>query len=398
MIHKAVTAPINVLSEHYGALVDRYFEAQEYNLRIQRTRAALVESGFDCLMVTDENNFFYYTGYGGFIQRARPRFVFIPAIGTPVVLVGVNIASTIREISAIPDVRAYSSVGAAPLPDLLAILHELVGPSGRIGAEMGLEQRLGMSVLDFMNLQAAVPNYRWGDAAELLWSLRMVKTPAEVSAMRKANQVATEGIPRGFSALRRGMTEIEVSDVFVHSLRAAGAHAAQAAVVSGVGDYSRTAVRPRPRSIALGDMVWVDVGLHVGGYWCDVSRAATVGTSSPEQTRLQRTIHEATAAMIDAVRPGLTASELAGICDREMASRHLSSNSGVNRYGHGMGVDVEPPYIAEYDNTVLEPGMVITVEPEVITDYGRFNVEENVLIVPDGHEVLTHIQWELREI
>jgi Xaa-Pro aminopeptidase len=63
-----------------------------------------------------------------------------------------------------------------------------------------------------------------------------------------------------------------------------------------------------------------------------------------------------------------------------------------------MGVDVEPPYVAEYDNTVLEPGMVITIEPEVITDYGRFNVEEDVLIVPDGHEVLTHIQWELFEI
>src|SRR5205807_4819512 len=130
----------------------------EYELRVQRTRDALAGAGFDCLMVTDENNFFYYTGYGGFIQRARPRFVFIPANGAPVVLVGANIANTIHEISAIPDIRTYSSVGAAPLPDILTILRELVGPSGRIGAEMGLEQRLGMSMLDFMSLQAAVPN------------------------------------------------------------------------------------------------------------------------------------------------------------------------------------------------------------------------------------------------
>ncbi len=51
----------------------------------------------------------------------------------------------------------------------------------------------------------------------------------------------------------------------------------------------------------------------------------------------------------------------------------------------------------QYD-TVLQAGMVITIEPEVITECGRFNVEENVLVVPDGHEVLTHIPRELFEI
>ena len=58
----------------------------------------------------------------------------------------------------------------------------------------------------------------------------------------------------------------------------------------------------------------------------------------------------------------------------------------------------EPPHIANYDSTVLEPGMIITIEPGFVTDYGVFQAEENILVTPDGFEVLSTASTELHQI
>jgi|SRR5579872_3964907 len=395
---RAITAPINALAERPEPLWERPFDRSEYELRVQRTQSALVRDGLDCLMITDDDNFFYYTGYGGFVQRSRPRFVLIPASGHPVVLVASNIDVIIHEVSALPDIRTYSSIGVAPVDDVLSILRQLLGSTGRIGAELGYEQRLGMSELDFVKLKASAQGFEWTDAASLLWGLRMVKTPAELGLLRRANLAASAGIPQAFNALRSGMTEIEVSEIFVHTLKACGAQGAQCAVFSGSSGYARTTARPRPQTIAPGDMMWIDVATHVGGYWCDVSRAATIGPASEAQSALQRLIHEATIATIATLRAGVKAADVASTCEGEMVARGLMTNSGVNRYGHGIGINVEPPHVAAYDETTLVANMVITCEPEILMESGRFNVEEDVLITDVGHEILTRLPWQIFEV
>ena len=55
----------------------------------------------------------------------------------------------------------------------------------------------------------------------------------------------------------------------------------------------------------------------------------------------------------------------------------------------------EPPHVAAYDQTVLEPGMVITVEPGWMREDGCFHVEDNILIVEDGSEVLSQCTRDL---
>ena len=146
-------------------------------------------------------------------------------------------------------------------------------------------------------------------------------------------------------------------------------------------------------------MVWADVAASVDGYWCDFSRAATVGPATPTQRNHQRLVTEVTAAGVAAVRSGVRASEVASVCDRAMAARGLEFNSGALRFGHGLGLDVtEPPHLASYDQTVLRPGMAVTVEPAHHAVHGRYNIEENLLVTEDGCELLTNVQRELFEI
>ena len=65
--------------------------------------------------------------------------------------------------------------------------------------------------------------------------------------------------------------------------------------------------------------------------------------------------------------------------------------------GHGIGRDVhEPPYLADWDPTVLRPGMVLDLEPAMrVAGVGSVNIEDMVLVTDSGCEVLTQFPREL---
>ena len=70
------------------------------------------------------------------------------------------------------------------------------------------------------------------------------------------------------------------------------------------------------------------------------------------------------------------------------------------RIGHGIGITaIEPPNIAEYEDTLLEPGMVITIEPGIYLA-GRFGIriEDMVAVTRNGGQVLTPAPKALIEL
>jgi Xaa-Pro aminopeptidase len=99
---------------------------------------------------------------------------------------------------------------------------------------------------------------------------------------------------------------------------------------------------------------------------------------------------------IRAVRPGVKAEEI------DTAARAEISEAGYGDYfghglGHGIGLQVhEGPAIRPTSQTVLEPGMVFTIEPGIyLPEWGGVRIEDDILVTPDGHEVLSHLTREL---
>jgi Xaa-Pro aminopeptidase len=98
-------------------------------------------------------------------------------------------------------------------------------------------------------------------------------------------------------------------------------------------------------------------------------------------------------------RPGALARDLAVACGAEATRLDLDFTFEAGRLGHGVGLmSTEPPHIAIYDDTVLESGMVITLEPGVVNEQGTFIAEQNFVVTPDGAEVLSLANRELRRI
>ncbi len=150
------------------------------------------------------------------------------------------------------------------------------------------------------------------------------------------------------------------------------------------------------RRIEKGDMVWVDMGARVNDYCADFSRAAVVGGPTDQQKRMQDLVVGVTAKGVERARPGVPVAEIVSACNEEMKRRGQEMTFVAGRIGHGMGINnTEPPHVALYDPTVLEPGMVITVEPGIIEPYGTFHVEENLIVTEQGPEATSTASREL---
>ena len=166
------------------------FDPEEHRARVARARRAMAAHGIDALLVTDDRNAFYFSGAGGATPRedkARPQFVLISEAGEVVALVSHARCIPFRESSWIAEVRTYDGLEPGLVRDALArLVAEAVPRARTIGMELGYEQRLGMPVADYDALRERFPERRFVDAAHLLWSLRMVKSPAELARIERA--------------------------------------------------------------------------------------------------------------------------------------------------------------------------------------------------------------------
>jgi Xaa-Pro dipeptidase len=159
--------------------------------------------------------------------------------------------------------------------------------------------------------------------------------------------------------------------------------------------------------LVKGNLLWMDSGCKFNGYASDFSRMAAIGAPSDRQSKVYEQVENITKKVVEAIRPGVKASELSMRCNIEFEKAGLkdlwgdgdcssAASNSAQRIGHGIGMAfTEMPHIARYDHTVLKPGMTITIEPNVVTHYGHFNIEEDVLVTEDGYEVLSKASREL---
>lgn len=375
------------------------FPLSEYHNRHQQIVELLRENKLDAIMVTAEPNVNYYSGWRNFIPwwtYSRPYILIIPIDHDPVLLVqGFHHFDASRD-SWIKDVRSYDSLVGVPANEVASIFSELGLMGKRVGLELGYEQRIFMPYNDFEKIKLALHSCELIDASEIIWKQRIIKSEAEIVSHRKACEIGDKVYQAVFSQTKEGMTEKDVAKIVGRTIAEEGGEQGFCIVCSGPGNYGRVAGMPTDKVLVRGDLMWIDLGVIANGYWCDYCRAGVIGGPSDAQKRIQNLIVEITLKTAEKVRPGITVSELSKGCLQLAAERGLDFSFNCGRLGHGMGINsTEPPHIAVYDNTILQPGMLFTLEPGVVNEIGTFISEENLVVRPDGYELLTKTSREL---
>ena len=365
------------------------FETTEFKARLTGAQSRMNAADLDAILLTTEPDIRYFTGYltRFWESPCRPWFLVLPRSGDPIAVIP-SIGAALMARTWITDIRTWR---APDLEDdgisLLAETLRNIGP--RIGTPSGLQSHLRMPLGDFARLNAALPQPIGADA-DILRSLRLVKSEAEIEKIKTACQIATRAFERVPEIARIGQPLAPVFRDFQRLCLDEGAdwvpYLAGAAAPVGYGDVISPA---DDRPLEAGDVLMLDTGLVHDGYFCDFDRNFSVGSPSPDVAAGHSRLIEATYAAFEAARPGATAAELFHVMDKIVTGGAGGSEAG--RYGHGLGMNLtEWPSLIPTDHTPLVEGMVLTLEPGIELAPGRALVhEENIVIRENGAEWLS---------
>jgi Xaa-Pro aminopeptidase len=372
----------------------------EYLGRIDNLAKSLREAGIDGVLLTGESNIDYFSGFrhhAPWTLFARPFFEIISADGRAALLTHTFLEPEMRRTSAVEDIRTFTQSGDAPVAMVHEIMRELGISGGKLGMELGYEQRLGISMNDFRNLEAELKSYQIVDASMLFWKLRMIKSPAEIEMMRASTAATEAAFSEAFKAARPGMTEADVCRICAETMISKGAERPGFILVtSGEENYGVLSGKPTSRKLSKNEMIWIDMGAVVNGYWSDFCRAAYFGKPTKDLEANQQIILDVNDAMIAATKPGVPIRDVAQAAVKAFADRGVQVSLGSGRVGHGMGLmSTEPPHVARYEETLCEKGLIFTIEPRITNKQGVFNCEELLLVTETGVEVMTRSPREI---
>ena len=371
------------------------FSTAEFKYRCDRAKELMAQANLKGLFITEGGNFTYFTGGTRDFSFSRPTILLLPREGDPIVLIQHFPQENRKREIWLKDIRVYETMLGLPLDMTVQAMNDAGMGSGRVGAELGYEQRFGISLNDFSRLKQLVPKVEFADAADVLWGVRMIKSEEEIKRHHRASQITAKAYEALWSNCYEGMSEIEVVDKFVRLQLTLGGSNPWAFINSGPENYFLTGGGPSSRRIQKGNLVWIDGGCTYREYGSDFCASATVGPPSDEQKRLQDIVVRITKTLVEAVRPGIRACDLDTLNSQEwrrFGYDYAKLNFGGGRIGHGMGWGsslTEPPHIAAYDKTVLRQGMVFTIEPGFSTGDGCFQAEEDLVVTENGCEVLS---------
>jgi Xaa-Pro aminopeptidase len=238
-------------------------------------------------------------------------------------------------------------------------------------------------------VQQMVPQLPLHALNPLLDEMRWIKTPYEIELIRKSSEIGAAGVKEAMKGTRPGMYEYEIEAAarFVYTKRGARGDAFRPIVASGpntmILHYSNN-----NRQMKDGDVVYMDYGADYEYYTSDITRTWPVsGRFTPDEEKMYRCILEAREAIIAAMKPGVTISQLKDVAEAVYKKHGFEKEfKAVGRYtGHTIGIsvhDVDPP---ERDRP-LEAGVVYNVEPllEIPEKKIHMRLEDTVLVTPTG--------------
>lgn len=356
-----------------------------YEERIEKLRKRMSESNIDTVMICSDENRLYLSGYTGTDGSYDETAGILVITGKDLILA----CDPRYDQQAKEEAKMYSVVCCRKslFEEMPSILESV--SACRIGIE---DARLTLKDYNefIREVEQKGLNMDTVPCNRILKDLRIQKDEAEIGLIRKALKVAESSFLQFRKMIDRGMTEKDAAWLLERLMRENGAQAVSFDVIAASGPQSALPhAIPGSREFRPKEPLLFDFGAKVDGYCSDTTRTLIMERSEPEFEEIYNTVFEAQKLAVEAIRPGIKASEVDGIAREYIDSTKFKGKFG-HSLGHGVGIAIhEAPRLSRLDHTPLESGMVVTVEPGIyIPGWGGIRLENMVLVTEDGAEVL----------
>ena len=323
-------------------------------------------------------------------------------------------------------VTEYGADDSFPITDIDDILPGIIESCERVYYSMGARPDFDGRLMNWVNSLRAQGRTGAHTPDEfialdhLLHDLRLYKSRAEISAMRKAAKIAVAAHKRAMSVCEPGKHEYEIEAEFAFEFRRNGVYPSYQPIVGSGANACVLHYNDNSDRLEDGDLLLVDAGCEFEYYASDVTRTYPInGRFNDEQRAIYDIVLAAQNAALERVVPGTMWHEPHDAAVRVIARglKRLGLIKGtlanlirdgayrkffMHRTGHWLGMDVHDvgDYKVSDQWRVLEPGMVLTVEPGIYIGENQsklakrwrgigIRIEDDVLVTRDGHDVLT---------
>jgi Xaa-Pro dipeptidase len=370
---------------------------EEITRRLKAVASLAKEQGIDSLVVLEPAHIFYLSG---FRTTLYTRFMGV-ALRTDAPEEAMLIATAVdqrlaREPVWYPSLLDRTEIyyrGAAPESGLIADPAVLLAKVVQDGDTVGIDLH-GASYGNVEMVLGLYPNLTLRDATPVLHAIRSVKSPVEIAAMTRANQIAVEALEQVPALLRTGMTEIELAAALDGAVRKAGSDGWAYPTLIGFGPKSLAPhAPPTDRTLQPDEMVTIAFGPMAGGYCADIVRTWFYGTPPEQAARSGERGVEIQAAALAQIRTGARAGALADAAN-EVVHRYYPDAPKTANAGHSLGLTIhEEPSLLAINDQPLEKDMIIAIEPgapaHAMAGIGLYRHCDVVRVTDDGYELLT---------
>ncbi|WP_066291801.1 M24 family metallopeptidase [Bacillus sp. FJAT-29937] len=350
--------------------------------RLEKLREMFDGFGIDALLITNDQNRRYLTGFTG-----TAGLVLITK-EEALLLVDFRYVKQAND-----QAKDFSIVQVSTKAELLA---EVVRQTAQLNiSKLGFEQT-HMSFYSYSEYQVQL-KAEMVPLTGAIEMLRMIKDEEEISIIREAAEIADAAFTHILEFIKPGIKEIEVSNELEAYMRKLGAtsSAFDTIVASGHRGAFPHGVASS-KEIEKGDMVTLDFGAYYKGYRSDITRTIAVGEPKEELIDIYHIVLESLSTALAGIKPGMTG-KAADALSRDFITEKGYGKQYGHGSGHGIGLDIhEEPFKNTKCEIVIEPNMVLTVEPGIyIPELGGVRIEDDILITQSGIEIITKSPKEL---
>jgi Xaa-Pro dipeptidase len=358
---------------------------------------------------TDESSIAYLAGFWGYlgIEFGRPTMLVVPAVGSPTVITPLMESEMVDAMTWVEDIRVWEDFGSNSWQ---AVLAKVLGNS--VGS------RPESIWLELTTVPAIVRNYLEQDfdkvplcdIAPILGQQRTIKSALEIEVMSQAGSIAGAMMQAAHESLAEGVPEYESALAVINAgtKKAAGfltdtgwerfvspmIHNLQ--ILQSGRDTSMVHRRASVRTYQRADPVYFCFCnmAQFKQYKLGFDRMFHIGEVTDQAAEVQMAAIDAQQAAIAAIKPGVSAEQVAAAANAVYQQRGYETGY---RTGRSIGVAyLEAPELKHGDTTILQAGMTFAVDGGISIDgvtAGR--IGDSIVVTESGCDYLTQYPRQL---
>lgn len=278
------------------------FGRAEYKARVTKVVKEMADRGADLLLVDQIDSLAYLTGYAH--SAARYQAALISPAGDVTLMVRSSDLPGAKRQATADSFESYHDH-----EDEIAHLIGLVGDIGAKRLAVETDSHF-LTIQRFERLQNALPSLTFADVGKVIWEHRLIKSPAEIEALRRACVIADATVQAGTDAISVGRSEREPAIAAYRAAIRLGADNGRVAVFGYGSTVANMHGRLGERIMEAGELYFIEAVPQVFGYSGRIARPMAIGRLSDRHRAIAARVVEIQDEFIAAMVPGAISGEI----------------------------------------------------------------------------------------